>query len=147
MGLMHLYQHHPEALTPDMLLNVWVGEEYPTYSCENHRDWAKLFNDTILRTHILDNSDKTLNCRFWEALPEEIIVYRGVGSVDELDGLVGLSWSLSEKVAQWFAKRFDDEGIVLKGRIKKRDCIAYLGLHEHEVILQPDALLGITYNA
>lgn len=67
-------------------------------------------------------------------LPEWVEVYRG--DIDD----AGMSWSMSRDVADWFAKRFDGNAPLLKGRVHKTRITGYLfGRGEQEILVNDDA--------
>lgn len=69
----------------------------------------------------------------FESLDNELIIYRGcVKGLNEN----GLSWTLSKDQAEWFAKRFDKDGIVIERRINKKNIVAYFNSRgEEEVVV------------
>ena len=78
----------------------------------------------------------------WAELPEQVTVYRGY-NLDE-GNPDGLSWSLDAGVAEWFAKRFHQEGVRLSAFVPKGAIIAVLlGRNEQEVIINPEVIAGL----
>lgn len=75
------------------------------------------------------------------SLPETVSVYRGVTSYNA-GKVKALSWTLDQKVAQWFANRFGENGTVYEAEISKEHILAlFKGRNEWEVIVEPDHLL------
>lgn len=70
-----------------------------------------------------------------ESLPEVITIYRGHNVVN----LRGWSWTLNQKQAEWFARRFTDKRQqVTTATVKKSTVIAYVhGRDEKEIIVNP----------
>ena len=56
-----------------------------------------------------------------------------------------LSWTLDQKVAQWFANRFGENGTVYEAEISKQHILSlFKGRNEWEVIVEPDHLLQLS---
>ncbi|MBP1180910.1 hypothetical protein [Methylobacterium sp. PvR107] len=76
---------------------------------------------------------------FYDALPERFTVYRGgYGVPPNMIGL-GVCWTTSRDVAEWFARRGvgrDDAPIILSARVRKSDVLLAFAT-EHEVALRP----------
>ena len=51
-------------------------------------------------------------------LDDTVTVYRGVTTINS-DNLLALSWTLDYETADWFARRFDEDGTVYKEQIAK----------------------------
>ncbi len=71
----------------------------------------------------------------YNSLPDEVRVYRGVG---EQGNPKGLSWTLNEEKAQWFADRFQmlgGEGYVLTAMARKSDMLAYFSRREEDEVI------------
>lgn len=49
-------------------------------------------------------------------LDDTVTVYRGVTTINS-DNLLALSWTLDYETADWFARRFDEDGTVYKAQI------------------------------
>ena len=76
----------------------------------------------------------------YENLPETVTVYRGCADLREAKGI---SWTLSPKVASFFADRYG-KGKVFQAQIAKSDVIGYLDdRDEQEVILNYNRLQDI----
>lgn len=72
------------------------------------------------------------------ALPDELIVYRGCTRRNRR----GLSWTLDEAKAKWFAQRFATvqkmPPLVMRGRVRKDKVIAHFtGRNEDEIVADP----------
>lgn len=109
-----------------LLSSIWVDTEN---QWQNLEQWKKLLSANRPNRHyLMDESEVQL----LNSLPEFVKIYRGCQK-----GLNenGLSWTLKESKAKFFAKRFSKEGIVLEREIPKSDIIAVLtGRGESEVI-------------
>jgi hypothetical protein len=73
---------------------------------------------------------------FLSKLDEKVVVYRGCCPKNRR----GLSWTLDQQKAEWFAKRFNTKNpTLLIGECKKNDIIAYFeGRNESEIIIYPE---------
>lgn len=79
-----------------------------------------------------------------DELGETVTVYRGVRS-SRPGGVKALSWTLDQKVAQWFADRYGRQGTVYEAKIDKKHIHAlFQGRNESEVIVDPKYLTDIT---
>ncbi len=73
------------------------------------------------------------------AMPDTLTIYRGYQ-----DGgtAMGMSWTLDQKQAEWFAVRFShkgSKGTVIKGTVAKSDVLAYFtGRNEAELVILPE---------
>ena len=77
-------------------------------------------------------------------LDDTVTVYRGVTTINS-DNLLALSWTLDYETADWFARRFDEDGTVYKAQIDKEHIFAlFNGRNESEVVLDPKYLKDIT---
>ena len=77
-------------------------------------------------------------------LGDTVTIYRGVTSYNAKN-VKALSWTLDEKVAESFAYRYGEEGIVYEAQISKEHIYAYFdGRSEAEVIVDPKHLNNIT---
>jgi hypothetical protein len=69
-------------------------------------------------------------------MPEPLTVFRGVG---HRRALRGISWTLSQERAQYFATRLSDNGFVASGVVVKDSIRAYLTeRNEAEVVVFPE---------
>jgi hypothetical protein len=81
---------------------------------------------------------------YWENLPEEVEIWRGV-SPNRCK--YGLSWTDDEQVARWFQRRFitdKDVGYLLHAVVPKKHCLAYFnGRDEKEIVLDVNAVKNL----
>ena len=76
-------------------------------------------------------------------LESPVTVYRGVTSYNAKN-VKALSWTLDENVAQWFARRYGEQGTVYQAQIHKDHIYAiFTGRNESEVIVDPKHLVNI----
>ena len=122
-----------------MLADAWIRSEAPN-------DDPNLSKPKLLAMfrkadpNILMNEDER---KILQGLENPVTVYRGVTSYNAKN-VQALSWTLDEKVAQWFAHRYGEQGTVYQARIHKDDIYAvFTGRNESEVIVDPKHLAGI----
>lgn len=111
-----------------LLSSIWTDTEN---QWQNHETWKTLLSSKRSGRHYLSGEEGDNLLR---SLPEEVVIYRGCQpEVNEN----GLSWTLDKKKAEFFAKRFGKEGIILEKKISKTKIIAVLlGRGESEVIYE-----------
>jgi hypothetical protein len=115
----------------EILSGIWIDSE----NIWQHLDeWVNLFISRGNSYYFMDENER----KAFEELPDEITIYRG----HQTKNKNGLSWTLNEEKAHWFAKRFKASGKVERKTIRKTDVIAYLlGRNEQEIIYIPDELI------
>jgi len=80
----------------------------------------------------------------FRSLDDTVTLYRGVTSYNAKN-VKALSWTLDEKVAEWFACRYGEKGTVYEAQISKEHIYAYFdGRSEAEVIVDPKHLKNIS---
>lgn len=98
--------------------------------------WFRMSNKNFL----MDNAER----EYLASLPDEFYVYRGVGG--KVKNPKGLSWTNDYDLAVWFAKRWQQGGYVIKGKVKKEDVLAYFSdrvgssandFSETEIVIEP----------
>lgn len=115
----------------------WTMQENPNQDRNVPRakaiHWFKEADKRVL----MDEEDY----KYWESLPEEVTLYRGVGRGREK---YGLSWTDQEKTAIWFKNRWateEEKGQLLKVVANKKHCLAYLNTRgEKEIVLDVNAV-------
>lgn len=74
----------------------------------------------------------------YNALPEEIIVYRGAPGVTIGKARRGMSWTRDKSCAAWFGNRFaasfDKSPLCIQGTVRKADVLAYFDTEDEVVI-------------
>lgn len=111
------------------LARLWVQMEFP------NRD-ANVKPYEMIR--YFKKADKSLlmsaeELQFFKDLPDEILVYRGIG---EKGSIKALSWTVDVHTAEWFSKRFGQTPHVYRAKIKKEDVLAYFeGREEAELVV------------
>lgn len=77
---------------------------------------------------VLMNSD---DLAVYKSLPETVTIYRGCQSSKSVRGL---SWSLNQKIAEFFKNRFG-AGHIYSAKINKLDILAYINTRKEEEII------------
>ena len=130
-----------KELTPKhigrLLSWCWTQTEFP---CQHGtRLMTELFK--MADTRSLMQSDEY---KVYESLKDPITIYRGLQSEDAR--VRGISWTLDEEKAKWFAKRWNaSNGIYYRAVIHKRNVFAYFnGRKEEELVVNPRCLASVT---
>lgn len=73
------------------------------------------------------------------SLEEDLPIYRGVQTC--YANHASLSWTRRRDTALWFANRFNRDGVVLEGRVKKKDIFAaFNGRDEFEIVVDSNLI-------
>lgn len=113
-----------------LLGSIWTDTEN---SWQNLDLWKELFNSDRPNRQSLMDADERLAL---ESLSDTVKIYRGCEK-----GLNenGISWTLKRDKAEWFANRFNKDGLVLEKEISKSSIIAvFTGRNEFEVIYEEE---------
>jgi hypothetical protein len=123
----------------EFLADAWTSEDNPNMDLNvSIKESIKYFRKAS-KKYLMDKEEYA----YYESLPEEITVYRGVG---RRRAKYGLSWTDDEKVANWFKNRWenitsDNEPMLLKAVINKKDVLAYLNSRgERELVVDVNAI-------
>lgn len=114
--------------------DVYLGAEHPSFDpvmrglLESPRiDWISL----------MGHEDR----RWYDRLPEEFVVYRGVRHPEHA---MGYSWSLDFHTACWFARRGAGKRCVLRASCKRTDVmVVHVGGGECEVTVSPTRVANV----
>ena len=124
------------------LANAWTSSESPNMDSDMTKAQA-------VRLFQICNPEKIMceaDYEVYKQLPDELIVYRGLGSLNA-DNIKALSWTLNLDKAKWFAKRFNFSNAPLKvyrAKSKKKYIFAYCNdRNEGEVIVDYHKLQNI----
>ena len=123
-----------------LLSDAWIRSEYPNDDPDmSQQQLLSLFRDA--EPTALMNTDEYA---VWAALPDPVTVYRGVTSYNA-NHIRRMSWTLDRKTAEWFARRFGENGTIYQARISKNSVYAYFNRrNEAEIIVNPKSLMDIT---
>ena len=113
----------------ELLSEIWLASDN---LWQNMDDWKALL--TSRRSHreaMMDVGEQA----FLSNLKYTVTIYRGCKK-DLNEG--GLSWTLDRSIAETYAERFGERGIVLQRKINKPEIVAYLNRREEsEIIKRP----------
>ena len=119
----------------EMLGYVWTDSEN---ICQHRSEALKMMiSDRDGRwQHLMDEEER----HSFDKLPDVLTIYRGWCYEDAEHGM---SWTLDESTANWFASRFAAgchvDPFVTTGRIEKSKVLAhFLGRRENEIVVDPD---------
>lgn len=123
-----------KVLSPDemgrLLAYLWEDSENPNNSAVPLSTLIRWFKNASKQS-LMDTEELA----YYDSLPDEFTVYRGIGSKTNQKGI---SYTLNLEQAEWFANRFQQDGYVLTGTAKKKDVLAYLnGREEQTVLIEP----------
>lgn len=123
-----------------ILSDAWISSENPNDDPNlSQRDLVEMF-ELADKEELMSEREKQI----FDNLPTVVTLYRGVTSYNA-DNVKALSWTLDKDVAEWFSKRFDEDGTVYQANIHKNHVLAYFaGRNESEVIVDPKFLFEIT---
>lgn len=122
------------------LMEAWVTAENPnTGKILSIPKLIALFR-SCEKVHLMDETEQ----KRYGDMPPSVLVYRGVGKVNDKNLRV-LSWTLDQERAAWFANRFDKGGgKVYSAVIPKNAVFCYCNRRgENEVIVDPAQLCNI----
>jgi hypothetical protein len=119
-----------------ILSYAWTSAEFPHQMPIPH---IKELFEMADRDKLMDADDR----KKFDALPDEITVYRGLQ--DEQTKRRGLSWTTDKSVAYWFATRWkSEESKVLQATVLKSKVYMYTdGRNERECVLNPSCLKNV----
>jgi hypothetical protein len=121
-----------------LLRDCWVSTEFPHQMSNRHL--IDLFNSAYTESLMTKEEVEALG-----AQPEIISIYRGVS--DKRTKHKALSWTISYKVANWFAHRWNKASgtpKILKSSIRKSDVYMYTNArNEEEIVVNPNRLKKI----
>lgn len=121
----------PNDVFSELLAEIWMMVECPNNGAVPLDMLVEWFREADKEKLMSEEELDTLN-----NLPEEFTVYRGMGDKSSRDGI---SYTLDQEKAQWFADRPPSEhGYVLSGTAKKEDVLAFFNRrNESEVLIEP----------
>ena len=113
---------------------AWIEEENPNgdvnVPVSLSAKWFREANKEALME--LDEFEKYLS------LPDAFKVYRGIATGRNPDGM---SWTDNFESAEWFAKRFKNDGYIIEGIAEKKDVLAYFSRRNEDEVLIPAELV------
>lgn len=123
----------------ELLAYVWTGTENPNQDANvSIPQWIRFFKKANMQ-YLMSEEDR----EFYDNLPDgPITVYRGVGQGREP---YGLSWTINEDTARWFANRWKNpDAYMFKGQCYKKDVLAYFNSRgEDELVVSVKDIINI----
>jgi len=109
---------------------------------QNFDDWLDLWSaDRLDRDLAMDEEERAALA----AMPEVLTIYRGY---QHSASKLGMSWTLDQQRAEWFAQRFRRSGHdawVATAKVYLTDVLAYFtGRGEAEIVVLPDDLFDVS---
>jgi hypothetical protein len=135
LDTIHDYEIAERDLWP-LVAEVWRDNEN-IHQCL--AKWRKLWSlSSPCRKLVMSNYER----RKLAQLPAILTIWRGVS---RRKAVHGLSWTLDRKKAEWFARqRSRGAGLLVHGRVRKRDVLAYFSRrNEREIVVFPQNLMGL----
>jgi hypothetical protein len=118
-----------------LLRDVWIDSEN---IWQNRVEWAELLCEPSRPGRLRWLMDRR-DAKALAAMPPVIEIYRGARSE------FGLSWSISEEKATWFATRFSRHRPVWAGKVERSKVIAYFSRRgEQEIVVHPTDVTEIS---
>jgi hypothetical protein len=121
----------------EFLAEMWTMVEFP--NCDHNitvLQFVQLFRKAKLE-YMMSDEELTV----YNSFPETITIYRGIGQNGKVRAL---SWSTDVNIAEWFSRRWSEDGIVMAAEIDKKDILAYFsGRGESEVVVDFKKLKNI----
>jgi len=124
----------------EFLKDAYIQSEFPMDGFYDYEDLLKLFWHKNYPKLMMDKDE----LGFYNQLPQEITIWRGIRVEEELDEEnIGFSFTLDKERAEWFAKRFSQDGkgtpMLIEAKVKKDKILSvFLNRGEEEVLVSPD---------
>lgn len=124
----------------EILASAWINCEAPHNDPDlSKADLLSMFKSADPKALMEDDEYEQL-----QKMDDTLTVYRGVTSYNA-DNIKALFWTLNKEKAEWFAHRFNEDGMVYEAQIDKEHIYAvFNGRNESEVVLDPQYLTDIT---
>jgi len=124
----------------EFLKDAYIQSEFPMSGFYEYEDLLKLFWNYDKPKLMMDSDE----LGFYNSLPNELTIWRGIRVEEELDeDNIGFSFTLDKERAEWFAKRFSQDGIgtpmLIEAKVDKDKILSvFLNRGEEEVLVSPD---------
>ena len=117
-----------------LLADIWVNSENPNQDANVSLAEAVRFFKKARKEDMMTPDELA----YYDNLPEEFTVYRGVAKGRAHDGL---SWTRNYDKAKWFSERWGQGGYIRKGIVHKSDVLAYFNRRgEDELVISDKAI-------
>lgn len=119
------------------LSKAYTGGDWPdNYTIDDKRGFFG--SHRRFREYLMTSAER----RYLDSLPKKVTIYRAMTTIERESGEFGISWTLSKKVAEFFAYEYqryakyqDHEKVIHTLEVDKETIIAYFsGRKEREVI-------------
>lgn len=117
----------------ELVASIWTDSEniYESYGA-----WVAIWSADVANRKLAMSDEERA---YLASLPDTIQVWRGVGHRPAINGM---SWTVDEEKARWFAKRYGSHGgrsaHLVSGTVNKADVLAYFsGRNESELVVFP----------
>jgi hypothetical protein len=122
-----LFNDIPKDQRYPIFKRIYSSSEYGFNNLD--KDFVKeIFKDNIINKDLFDN--------------DIITIYRGEAS-KSTPYIKAYSWTTDLETAEWFANRFNSNGIVYKGKVKVTDILDYNDNNESEILVLPEKVYNI----
>lgn len=98
----------------EMLFSAWISAENPNSDINVSKSELKQMFSYANPEYLMDDEEREQ----LDQLDSPVTVYRGVTS-HNADNIRALSWTLNYDTAEWFSKRFGEDGTVYDAQIPK----------------------------
>lgn len=134
----HLFEDIPDEDKYSIFRKIYVNKEY------NFDDLSLEFFESILSYRQYCEEWKRDMEFLRSKVKEDVIwIYRGEGT-ESTPSDYAFSWSLSQNVAKFFARRFSGGGTVLEGTLELKDVCDYIhSNNEEEILVIPGSVQNI----
>lgn len=124
---------YDKKVLAEYLRYCWTNQEFPNWNERGHSLRTCLSMFRKVRNDIMDNEEQS----YYDSLPEVVTIYRGQYHTKKSKPYPALSWTSDPKRALWFVThRYQPNGILYKGTIKKEHIMCYLNNRgEQELII------------
>lgn len=125
-----VYNYMNETDYNQILRSVYTLCEYPNHDTNvSYKDWAKYFKKSNKEIIMSQSELEKL-----DALDDIVTIYRGVSNDHKYYN--AFSWTLDKERANWYATRFDKDGVIYSLDVPKKEIIAYFE-DDDEIIFNP----------
>lgn len=116
---------------------AYTGGDWPDNYTNDEKRWF-FGSHRPFREYLMTSAER----RYFDSLPQKVTIYRAMTILEQESGDFGLSWTMSKKVAEFFAYKYqryaryqDHEKVIHALDVDKKTIIAYFACRkEHEVI-------------
>lgn len=127
----YLYGGFTQREAIKLILKYWTDVE----SVNNDANLSKEdLLSIFLNSKSIDYLSKE-NLKFYNSLPDEVVIYRGVYENAPEKIINGFSWTINKEIANRFANRYHNTGNIYQAIINKKDVLAVAKERNEEEII------------